>query len=160
MEQPVVWQLSRVEAPLLAIAVPAAALAMASLTLVVMTASHRGPLWSDRTINVSEAAASRDRATMIRLIDEGSDPAKAYPVAAGVLFDRPLHLTPLEAAIAARRPEVVDLLLWRMPHRDAAVLTRAWCLARRAGDGDVTRAVERYRLDAEEPDCSQTPVPW
>ena len=63
---------------------------MASLALLVSAAMHRGPLWSDRPINVSEAAATRDRATMIRLIDEGSDPAKAYPVAAGILSDRPL----------------------------------------------------------------------
>ena len=152
--------MTRADAPLVAIAVPAATLAMVSLALVVSAAMHRGPLWSDRTLNVSEAAATRDRATMIQLIEKGSDPAKAYPVAAGILFDRPLHLTPLEAAIAARRPEIVDLLLWTMPHRDASVLTRAWCLARAKDDRDLTQAVERYRTDAGEPDCSQTPVPW
>lgn len=152
--------MTRADAPALAIAVPGGALAMVSLALLMSTAMHRGPLWSDRAINVSEAAATRDRATMMRLIDEGSDPAKAYPVAAGILSDQPLQLTPLEAAIAARRPEVVDLLLWRMQRRDASVLARASCLARRGGDSEVVRAVERYRVDAGEPDCSRTVLPW
>jgi hypothetical protein len=162
MEQPVVWRLIKADAPVLAIAVPAGTLAIVSLALVVSAAMHRGPLWSDRTLNVSEAAATRDRATMMWLIEQGSDPAKSYPVAAGILFDRPLHLTPLEAAIAARRSEIVDLLLWKMGRRDAAVLTRAWCLARQTGEDDLTRAVERYRTDAREPepDCSQMTAPW
>ncbi|HEY6361640.1 MAG TPA: hypothetical protein VIX63_11080, partial [Vicinamibacterales bacterium] len=136
------------DAPLLAIAIPGGALALASLVLLVAAAVHQGPLWSDRPINVSEAAAMRDRATMIRLIDEGSDPTKAYPVPPGIVSARLRYLTPLEAAIAARRSEVVDLLLWRMEVREDSVLARAWCLARHIRAADVVRAVERYRVAA------------
>ena len=160
MERPVVRRLTWADAPLLAIAIPGGALALTSLVLLVAAAVHRGPLWSDRPINVSEAAATRDRATMIRLIDEGSDPTKAYPVPPGIVSARLQYLTPLEAAIAARRSEVVDLLLWRMEIRDDSVLTRAWCLARHTKADDVVRTVEHYRIDAGEPDWSQTSLPW
>jgi hypothetical protein len=97
---------------------------------------------------------------MIRLIETGSDPWMRYPVAAGVLSDRPLHLTPLEAAIAAGRAEVVELLLWRTQGGDADSLARAWCLAQNVGDGDVARVVARFRAHAAEPDCSQVVRPW
>lgn len=147
-------------APAIAAALPAVALVLVSMALLVSAAAGRHPRLTRLPMNMSEAAAMRDGATIIRLIDEGEDPHAARPIAAGMLFGRPVTLTPLEAAIAARRAEVVDILLWRTNGADAQTVARARCLAQRDGDADISRVLERYASGGPEPECSGITLPW
>jgi hypothetical protein len=70
-------------------------------------------------------------------------------------------MNPLEAAVAARRAEVVDAILSARP-RDAAVWMSAACPARTVADDDIRGVVAAHRPDGEapEPDCVGYTRPW
>lgn len=84
---------------------------LGSLAIVAGWAAGASPFWSVPTLTLSEAAAARDAGEVTRLIErEHVDPNRAWPVRAGLL-DAVRSATPLEAAVRARRPEIVGLLL-------------------------------------------------
>jgi hypothetical protein len=77
---------------------------------------------------VSEAAAAGHAARALQLIDEGQDPNARHHVREGFLDHDGHDLTPVEAAILGRRPELVRLLERSgATHTDSA---RASCFAR------------------------------
>lgn len=119
--------------------VSAPVLLLAAAFTVTLTLAARGhhPLWRTEALNLSEAAALRDRGEMARLLAAGADPRAARPVRAGFLYQRPAMLTPADAAVLADRPEILQLLLDYGLSFDGAQWRRAWCAA--ASDG--TRAV-------------------
>jgi hypothetical protein len=69
------------------------------------------PFWQWRPLTLSEAAAVRDAGEIGRLLELGNDPNARYPLRAGILYDEPSLLTPVQAARAAQRDEIVDLLV-------------------------------------------------
>jgi hypothetical protein len=69
------------------------------------------PFWRVEPLNLSEAAALRDGGEVARLIAAGHDPNQAYPIRAGLLLSSGVTLTPVEAAVVADRPEIVQLLV-------------------------------------------------
>jgi hypothetical protein len=83
------------------------------LRLVMLLAGFAGahPFWRWEPLTLSEAAALHDGGEVARLIAEGHDPNGEYPVRAGYLMSEPVVLTPIAAAMAARRGEIVDLLM-------------------------------------------------
>ena len=88
-------------------------------TLIVVAGWVVGarPFWPVEDLTLSEAVLAKDAGEIVRLIErEGVDPNRAYPVRRELL-DPPASVTPLEAAIIARRPEAFRLLL-----RQGAVL--------------------------------------
>jgi len=145
--------------PLIAAAVPGAVVALASVVQIGLAASGRDPVWAVKEMTAAEAAALRDPATLARMSKEGDDLRVARPVRAGVLGGTAVTLTPLEAAIAARRGEVVEFLLWAAPPRDAETWTRARCLAALVNEDDVS-AVLAKQAPPSEPDCSGYVRPW
>ena len=77
---------------------------------------------------VSEAAALGQAARALQLIDEGQDPNGRQHVREGFLDHDGLELTPIDAAILGRRPELVRLLQRSgATHWDSA---RTACFAR------------------------------
>ena len=116
---------------------PALVLAAATLVLSVLGLSGANPLWPHTEVTFAEAAALRDKATVMRLLDEGSDPDRRYHIRAGALGGDGLDLTPMEAAILENRDEIVALLLER---GSAAARAEHLC-------GWLRQAVER-RSDA------------
>jgi hypothetical protein len=118
--------------------VPPALLAMFIVVALALAAVGRHPLWPVSTPpNLAEAAATRDAATVVLLIREGHDPDVARFVRPGVLARGAVRVTPLEAALAEQRLEIVDVLL-----RHGASLTEDQrrtfiCAARGRGDADV-----------------------
>ena len=147
--------------PMLALGLPGALVALWSLGLCAMTLAGASPYWTEQPVNVSEAAALRDAATVVNLIHRGVDPSRPYPVPAGRLFDRAITVTPLEAAVAARRPEVVDAIL-SARSLDAAGWTAAVCLARSVPDEDIGQVVAAHQPEgaAPEVDCAGYTRPW
>ena len=146
---------------MLAVGLPGALVALWSLGLCAMTLAGPNPYWTQQPVNMSEAAALRDAATVVNLIRHGADPREPHPVRAGALFDHAVTMTPLEAAVAARRPEVVDVILSVRPP-DAAGWTGAACLARSVPDEDIRQVVAAHRPEgaAVDVDCASYTRPW
>ncbi|HEV8396023.1 MAG TPA: hypothetical protein VGQ37_17205 [Vicinamibacterales bacterium] len=146
--------------PALALAIPGMVVALGSAGLGLMTLAGVNPFWSEQPVNISEAAALRDSATVLRLIQRGEDLAPAHRVRAGVLFDRAVTLTPVEAAVAARRAEVVDAIL-SSRRLEATDWQRAFCVAAAAPDEDIREVVNAHRpADATDADCAGYTRPW
>ena len=96
---------------LLAAAGPPIVLTVARLVMLVAGLAGAHPFWRFEPMTLSEAAALHDGGEVARLLAEGQDPNGTYPVRAGYLSSEPALLTPVAAALAARRGEIVDLLL-------------------------------------------------
>ena len=96
---------------LLIATVPAAALAAARVVFLILGIWDLHPFWMWEPLNLSEAAALRDRGEVARLLSEGQDPNAKYPVRRGFVRDYAMQLTPIEAARANRRDEIVEILV-------------------------------------------------
>ena len=95
------------------------------------------PFWPVTNLTLSEAVVTRDAGEVVRLIErERVDPNRSWPVRAELLERSPI--TPVEAAVATRRGEMVVLLLRHGavlpegPERDALI-----CQAVRSREEDV-----------------------
>ena len=107
--------------------------------------------FASRPMTLAEAAAEGDTPAMMRQIYGGASPLARYPVQSDVLSgsDGSL-LTPLEAAVMANRPGIIDVLeMWGLPI-DGAERARLVCLAetRRATD-----AISALKGDRTLPPC-------
>ena len=96
---------------LLAAMIPPALLAVARVVFLVLAVWDVHPFWWWEPLNLAEAAALRDRGEVARLLAQGDDPNATYRVRRGFVRDYPMQMTPIAAAIAARRDEIVQLLL-------------------------------------------------
>ena len=96
---------------LLIAAAPAALLALTRVVFLVLAVWDVHPFWQWEPLNLAEAAALRDRGEVARLLAEGEDPNATYRVRRGVVRSYVMQMTPMAAALAARRDEIVQLLL-------------------------------------------------
>lgn len=90
---------------------PAALLALTRVVFLVLAMWGVHPFWLPQPLNLAEAAALRDSGEVARLLSEGSDPNATYSVRRGVVRDYRMEMTPMAAAMAARRDEIVQLLI-------------------------------------------------
>lgn len=102
----------------IAVAAPPAAACAVALLLLAGWAVGWHPFWPTPDVTLSEAAAVRDDAEVVRLIEQGHDPSRRWAVRSGIIDGDGHLLTPLEAAVMIRRLQTVELLL-----REGAVLT-------------------------------------
>lgn len=91
--------------------IPAALLALARVVFLLLAIGGLHPFWMWEPLNLAEAAALRDRGEVSRLLAEGSDPNAVYLVRRGYVRSFPVKMTPIAAAKAARRDEIVQLLV-------------------------------------------------
>ena len=149
--------------PFAAIALPGAIVVAVSVGMLAMAGAGRHPLWEAHDLNMSEAAALRDAATVLHLVRAGESPTEPRPIRPGLLLPQSVTLSPLEAAIAAERADIVDLLLSVATTVDAAAWGRARCLAARVDDEDIERVLNSHK-PVQSPDqnahCSELPPPW
>jgi hypothetical protein len=96
---------------LLVAMIPAGLLALTRVVFLVLAAWGVHPFWLPEPLNLAEAAALRDRGEVVRLLAEGNDPNATYRVRGGFVRDYPTEMTPIAAAKAARRDEIVQLLI-------------------------------------------------
>jgi hypothetical protein len=90
---------------------PVALLALARVVFLILAMWDVHPFWLWEPLNLSEAAALRDRGEVARLLAAGHDPNATYLVRRGFIRDYAMRLTPLEAAKATNRDEVVQILI-------------------------------------------------
>ena len=88
---------------------PLAVLLAFRVFLLAASLMGRPPFWTAQPLTLSEAAALRDGGEVARLLATGVDPNASYPVRRGAVRGR-VEATPLEAARAAGRDEIVQLL--------------------------------------------------
>jgi hypothetical protein len=69
-------------------------------------------------------------------------------------------LTPLEAAVGARRPEMIDLLLRHGAEVDSASWRRLHCFAVATGDADVVQMLDRVRPAQSDTSCEGIATPF
>jgi hypothetical protein len=148
--------------PSLAVALPGAVLALGTAVLMLGAVSDSPPWWRVDPVNMSEAAALRDRATVVRMMASGEDPYVRREIRADLVFNNRVELTPIEAGIATHRPEIVDVILFSARTRpDGMAWAHLRCLAQLEGDEDVTEVVDRYRPEsATTPTCDDVKRPW
>ncbi len=96
------WQSALVWAPLLVLAAVRVALLVTSLV-------GQAAFWSSGAMTLSEAAAYRDGGEVARQLEAGANPNAVFPVRRGAVRGR-IEATPIEAAEAAGRGEIVQLL--------------------------------------------------
>jgi hypothetical protein len=106
-----VGRLSRATAARASAALPAVLLAAATVTWLAAAAFGAHPFWPSESLTLSEAAALRDGGEVARLLATGVDPNGRYSIRGGFLYKDPVVLTPVEAALAADRPEIVAILV-------------------------------------------------
>jgi hypothetical protein len=141
-------------------ALPAALLGVMTAGMLLRALAGTHPLWRVEPLNLSEAAALRDPATVARLIGHGEDPYLRREVRADLLFNDRTELTPLEAAIASGRAEVLEIILGSAPPPEPEVWSRARCLATLEGDEDLGAVLDRFRPASAVLDCNGITRPW
>lgn len=131
------------DAKALAVAAVAAPLALAVVTVVMLAAATAGrhPLWTPQRLNLTEAAAARDVATVAAMLERGEDAAVPQRVRPPLLDGLDRAVTPLEAGVLARRLEVVHVLLAHGTPVDQTTRDRLVCEARHNGDTGIADAL-------------------
>jgi hypothetical protein len=140
----------RIEWLVICMFAPVATVAVAWLMLLTRPAGQH-PFFGLQPSNLVEAAAFRDGGALVRRVEAGEDPNRPDTVRAGIFGPQPAALTPLEAAAAQRRAEIVNLLINLGAAPDARVWTRAWCISE---DADVRAVLDRHRPADAEPGCA------
>jgi hypothetical protein len=125
-----------------AIAAPAFLLAIARGAALILAIFGQHPLWPDQHLNLSEAAAMRDDAEVVRWIEQGEDPNIKREIRGGLLFDDSVVLTPLEAAVEAGNATTVTVLLRAGALLDTEAWKRLRCDTERT---DVAAALDAHR---------------
>ena len=141
----------------LAVALPGCLLAAATVVALTLAAFGEHPMWPHENVNLAEAAGVREEAEVVRLIEQGQNPNASYPVRSGLLFERPMRLTPLEAAVINDDPAIVAVLF----AHGAAVDGPSWVALRCfAGNSRVSPVLEAHRPVAVPLKCAGQKTPW
>ena len=145
-----------------AAALPSAAIGILSLVALVLSLADRNPDWPRQTLNMTEAAALRDQATVVRLLAAGEDPHARRELPADMVLNERAELTPFEATIAADRPEVAELLVWAGYRFDATEWRQLRCLAIGEHNEGIVRLLDAHRPEgaAAVPECTGVQKPW
>ena len=140
----------------IAVTAPAGVLAAGLAVALVLSAIGRNPIWPDHDLTLSEAVAAEDDAEIEQLIGYGADPNAAYDIRAGLLFDRPARLTPLETAVVSDRTELIERLVHHGVVIDAVVWNRVACLA---DDDAISAVLDQYRPADAQRHCEAVSAP-
>lgn len=143
-----------------AMGVPGGMLIVATTALLIALPFGVDPLWHVEPLTLPEAAALHDNGEVMRLIGLGADPDKAGTVRADFVDNEARVLTPLEAAVAAGRADVVELLLDNGAAIDDRIWIRLVCFADVVDAPDVRTALEERRPAAAAAACDGVQTPW
>jgi hypothetical protein len=137
-----------------ALGAPGLVLSCAIVAAAMTSVAGLAPPAHEYQLTLAEAAALHDIAEIVRLVRQGHDPRQPAVVRAGILRDRPMTLTPMAAAILARRVDAIDVLAAKGGGIRGDEFPQYWCLAQSRGDAAVIAAVETQVPLAAPVDCS------
>jgi hypothetical protein len=143
-----------------ALGLPGVLLIAATTAMLIGLPFGADPLWEVETITLAEAAALRDNGEVVRLIESGEDVNATSPVRQDILSARSLVLTPIEAAVAAERADMVELLLDQGARLDAILWTRLMCFSASVEADDVQALLEPRRPEGSVEDCDGIEIGW
>lgn len=152
---------SRLRLCLFAAAAPAVVIACLDAAAMAGAVVGNHPWWPDYHLNLSEAAAVRDHAEVVRLIEGGEDPNVRRPVRPGLMGNESdVDATPLEAAISIRRLELIRLLFDIGSRPSPEQWRRLRCAAETLDYGDVVGVLDAHRPEVVDLKCSGTETLW
>ena len=137
---------------------PLVAVAVSAMIVASAAAGASPPFWRGGTLTLSEAVALRDQGDVARLTLAGSDPNAAYTLRPGILAAA--SLTPLEAAVGARRAEMVELLMLHGARVNETSWRRLHCFALASGAADVVEMLDRYKPANATSSCEGISTPF
>ena len=144
-----------------ALALPALAwIAGATLLLVAVAFGYRA-LAAPADLTMSEAAVLSDQAELLRQMRHGANPDAQASIRRGMFGEQDYLMTPLEAAIAGRHVESVQVLVDNGTKLDSDNFPRLVCLARLNDATDVVAFLEKHAPSrGTAVDCSGIRLPW
>jgi AcrR family transcriptional regulator len=138
----------------LAVAGPAILYVVVEAMFLLMAAfGGEHPRWPAEKLNLAEAVAVRNTGEVMRLVEEGEDPNRHYPIRQGLLDGDPSEATPLEAATSERRPELIEILIARGARLAPADWVRLRCFALGRERNDVAAALDAVKPAEIVPQC-------
>ena len=120
-----------------ALAAPGIAIGLVSGVFGLAAVTGRPLTLAPTPTSIQEAAATFDPAGVLLRARGGADLNRPAAVHIRGFGDRPVILTPLEAAVISRSPDMTELLVVLGANLDKATLQRLQCFAARVGDQDV-----------------------
>jgi hypothetical protein len=138
------------------VSAPVVLLAIAFAVTLMLSVTGDHPVWRTEPLNLSEAAALRDRGEVARLLAAGADARASMPVRGGFLYQDQTTLTPAEAAVLADRPEILQLLLDYGLVLDDKDWSRVWCAAR---SNEIRELLEPVRPPDARTGCAPAEPP-
>jgi len=138
----------RAALPGIAVVVPALFATVAVLVFAVRELSGTTPLSNGPMRNVAEAAGAGQSSEVLRLLRDGDDPRRFWPVRPEIISSYVTRPTGLEAAIWGGR-NIVELLDQRGFIADDGTRVHLTCLAKDAGKTEVVE----YLTASGAPSC-------
>jgi hypothetical protein len=124
------------------VALPCILLSLSLGIVLALSAASVSPVWPNHGLNMSEAAALRDVAEVVRRLESGEDLVSERYVRAGVIGERPMMLTPMAAAVAGGDESMIRMLF----RVGAVVDVDSWTALRCSTDrADVLAALDAHR---------------
>jgi hypothetical protein len=143
-----------------ATALPAIVLGVLTAGMLLRALVGPHPMWRVEPVNLSEAAALRDMATVVQLMRRGEDPYQKREVRADLLFNDRTELTAFEAAIASGRSEVMRVILASATRPDAAAWNHLRCLSQLEEADDINELLDQYKPEPAVLGCDGVTRPW
>jgi hypothetical protein len=140
----------------LALLLPPTLLALATAVLLLGSLLGWNPLWPTNDYNTAECVALKDRAGVLAALRQGHDINGQYSVRRDLVRDRPVVLTPLEAAVTTREAWMVRFVIDHGAAVTSQNRARLACFARMA----ATRDIEAMFTGGEPLDCWDVQTPW
>ena len=144
----------------LALALPGVALLAVTALVCLAALAGAGPLWPVIPLTLPEAAAMHDDAEILKLVGAGADVNAPDRVRAETLVHDERMFTPLEAAVGARQPQTMRVLLDHGARLDESNWTRLVCFAQRLEAEEVVALLTERLPGRSMPDCSGVSLPF
>ena len=144
----------------IAVAAIPLALGVAMLFVLVLAIVGRDPVWAVGGMTLSEAAATKDRGGIVRMLGQGADPNGRYAVRSEVLASAALVVTPLEAAALNRLDYVMQLLMDHGATLRDAERHRLMCFLYQRGDEDTYAHLAGFAPVEPPIDCTRYDPYW
>ena len=110
-------------------------------------------------LTLSEAAAIRDGAEVLRQMRAGADPDAPGRIRRGIIRDQEYLMTPLEAATAARHLEVLQLLVRNGAAVNESNFPVLFCLAQESDATDIISFLQEHAPSGVVFECEGVRLP-